>query len=124
MNIEFKNRPRCTGKTTELKLYLHEHCREYDKIVIVGHNYTGASSFFRYAKYYCSYVISSSTCDNLRGTRQAKILVLIDEPFLISKERQSDILHNLGILKHKGCDITVFGIGTKESQSPFDKFVS
>lgn len=121
MEITMINRPRQTGKTTELKLMFHESMNEYQHILVLGHSASSNKALERYCRNFDDTKHSLNEIKHLNG---ANILVLIDEPFLIEKNNQQRIFDKLDELNGYN-DITVWGIGTiPEYKAPiFEQFV-
>lgn len=118
--------PRRTGKTTRLRLYAHENVTSYDAICVLGHSDNSTRESLRYMEN--NLQISKEqriygSVDSLRGSINRKILILIDEPFLMDFDKQATILNMLDILKLRN-EIEVYGIGTRARVLPFDKFVN
>lgn len=125
MKTNLLDQPRCSGKTTRLKLYAHENAQRFDDICIMGHSHSSTDGLVAYARTYISALKHQrvhNSIDTMRAIRQSKILVLIDEPFLMEDEQQSRIIDMLEILELRNT-IEVYGIGTRPTVSPFDKFL-
>ena len=125
MKTNLLDQPRCSGKTTRLKLYAHENAQRFDDICIIGHNHSSTHGLVAYARTHISALKHKrvyNSVDTMRGLTRSKILIIIDEPFLMEDEQQSGILTMLGRLELRNT-IEVYGIGTRPTVSPFDKFL-
>jgi hypothetical protein len=117
MTKTFINRPRGVGKTQQLKLFFHENKHKYDTIYVIGQNESSTAQLYNYFKDYHSDVV---TC--VRGViRLKKILVLLDEPYLLSIEKQMAIEEELNA--SDCCDYDMYGIGTVPGANGFARFV-
>lgn len=116
MNI-FKNRPRASGKTQELKLFFHENKDKYDTIFVLGHNRSSTGELSYYCKKYHYNVVNT-----LRGNRHTNesILCLLDEPYLLDLNKQQDIEQEL---MYSGGTYDIYGIGTLPSPLGFAKYI-
>lgn len=125
MKINLLDEPRCSGKTTRLKLYAHENAQRFDDICIMGHSHSSTHGLVAYARTYIGALKHQrvyNSVDAMRGLTRSKILILIDEPFLMDDEQQARILAMLEILELENT-IEVYGIGTRPTVSTFEKFV-
>ena len=116
--IEMISRPRASGKTRDLKLYFHENYDKYEYIVIVAHHAKQTDVFYRYVRPY-DRKDKVRLCS--RGLpRKSKVLVLIDEPFIMDIDRQNNIVTGL-----KMCDLDydIYGIGTEPTREGFGKYI-
>lgn len=105
--------PRATGKTQKLKLKFHEERMNYDMVIVMGHSNSSTMMLYRYCLEHCGYAEDRIP----RGISNKKILVLIDEPFIMDKHKQSDMFYQMRILEGHGNTFDVWGIGTKQQIS-------
>lgn len=127
VNYDIKERPRCSGKTAELKLRFLEDAlsEEYDFQVVIAHNQNYVNEFMKWGNdhkiyHHSHYKIcyNQETLDNcLRGVNNQKIAVYIDEPFIMSDFRQTHIIDTLSMSGERN-NIDVFGIGTRPEYTP------
>lgn len=124
MNIKMRNLPRTSGKTTTLRLLALEemHKGVYDRICIIGHSKNSENIFLKWLmEVKCQFnnivigmhVLEDRTKYMGKSKENHKTLVLIDEPFIMEKSRQAQILMQLENLSIH-TDIDVVGIGTLE----------
>jgi len=122
MNIKMRNLPRLSGKTTTLRLLALEemHKGDYDRICIIGHSKNSEDIFLKWLmELKCQfnnivvgmYVLGDRTKYMGKSKENHKTLVLIDEPFIMEKSRQAQILMQLENLSVY-TDIDVVGLGT------------
>ena len=130
MKIEIINRPRCSGKTTLLKLKLLERYSQNSYVYICGHDKRRTMELQAYAKEQVSHTIvlySLNQIGALLSEQQNRkwLLVLIDEPFKMPRENQIELLSDLKELEIIGLTIDVFGIGTyeKEKEELFSDYI-
>lgn len=110
LDITMINRPRCTGKTSQLKLMLHEHANTDCLISLLSYDLRSTEELRYYARQF-NYRNARYDIYKLRGIKDKDILILIDEPFIIPKATQAEILNFLNHLAERN-NVTVFGIGT------------
>lgn len=120
--FNIKTQPRCSGKSSSLKLKALEemHQDNYELICIIGHNKHVDEMNLRWLMsigcQFDNIIIGFKLLiDRLKYCNFKKILILIDEPFLIEESAQKDILNFIS----KQADeikIDVFGRGTIEQE--------
>jgi len=123
MKITMIERPRQSGKSTLLKLKVHESIKEYDVIVVLGHSVNSTAQFREYFRKYYNNIRFS--LKSFEYANDARCLVLIDEPFLLPSNIQEEMYQ---ILKkaNQFNDITLWGIGSAKADNKpiFEQFIN
>jgi hypothetical protein len=102
-----KNAPRCTGKTTSLKLHFQENHSYYMNTVVITPWSDQTSELVNYC---------SRFAPNIRTTYRGLIgdcLILIDEVYELSDEAQKELLMGIDSLEKRGFGVAVYAVGTQ-----------
>lgn len=122
MKIEMIDRPRQTGKTSFLKLKVHESAIDYDLVVVLCSNYRQTHELEQYFKKY-NFKNVLFDVDIPLGFTGQKILILLDEPFSIDLEKQAKLIESFMIYSMSNT-IKVWGIGTRKKSAPkFEDYI-
>ena len=126
ISYSIKERPRCTGKTIELKLRVLEDFfsgeADFDRQIIITPNQNMMTHFYRWKDSFmvdtsAIVVCSTETAlqDALRGIEGKRIAVYIEEPFMNAYHKQTAIIDTLDECGRRN-NVFVFGIGTQEPE--------
>ena len=129
LHITMRQRPRRTGKTTELKLKILEeyHRKEFDNIFIltpftvIRDEYARWLRNLRLANVYYIFQGMYSFEYITKNWDIEKILVIIDEPYIMDKGKQADIIRYLEELSCR-MEVYVYGLGTKVEEKKSIEF--
>lgn len=110
LEIQMVNKERQSGKTSFLKLQLHENINLYNYVLVLGWDYRRTIELKKYYQLFYRGIFHELM--DIAKFKDQNILVLIDEPFLISPEKQEELLK---FFKARAVHnyIKVLGIGTK-----------
>ena len=134
VSYNIKERPRCTGKTIELKLRVLEDLVSSDAYfytqIIITPNQNMASHFINWRN---NFVINTSdieVCSTINTLRnilrgisgRKRIAVYIEEPFMLEYHKQAEIITELEDLGKRN-NVVVFGIGTQKPEESLNQIL-
>jgi len=122
MKITMIERPRASGKTSLLKLKVHESIHEYDVVVVLGNSSRSTRNLRDYFESF-NYNIKFSL-KAIEHMDCKRCLIVIDEPFLIAPNVQEEMFQIFNKVSRSN-DVELWGIGTvmAKEKPVFEQFI-